>query len=176
LGLRGPKIGILGCDMAGQVEAVGAGVIGFRPGDDVYALLSGGGFAEYVSVRQDLLAPKPVNLGHEQAAAVPIAANPALLRLREVGGLNPGQRVLVNGASGGVGTFAVQIAVALGATVTGVCSAKNSGLVRSLGADEVIDYQTADFTRHDKRHDLVLDIAGGRPATACRRVLTAKGT
>jgi NADPH:quinone reductase-like Zn-dependent oxidoreductase len=176
LGLRGPKIGILGSDMAGQVEAVGADVTGFRPGDDVYALLSGGGFAEYVSVRQDLLAPKPVNLSYEQAAAVPTAAVTALLGLREVGGLKPGQRVLVNGASGGVGTYAVQIATALGATVTGVCGAKNSELVRSLGADEVIDYRTADFTRHDKRHDLVLDIAGGRPAAACRRVLTANGT
>ena len=176
LGLRGPKIGILGCDMAGQVEAVGADVTEFRPGDDVYALLNGGGFAEYVSVKQDLLAPKPANLSYEQAAAVPMAAVTALLGLQGVGGLKPGQRVLVNGASGGVGTYAVQIAVALGATVTGVCGAKNCELVRSLGADEVIDYRTADFTRHDKRHDLVLDIAGGRPATACRRVLTAKGT
>jgi NADPH:quinone reductase-like Zn-dependent oxidoreductase len=176
LGLRGPKIGILGCDMAGQVEAVGADVTGFRPGDDVYALLSGGGFAEYVSVKQDLLAPKPVNLSYEQAAAVPMAAVTALFGLQDVGGLKPGQRVLVNGASGGVGTFAVQIAAALGATVTGVCGAKNSGLIRSLGADEVIDYRTADFTRHDKRHDLLLDIAGGRPAAACRRVLTAEGT
>jgi NADPH:quinone reductase-like Zn-dependent oxidoreductase len=176
LGLRGPKIGILGGDMAGQVEAVGADVTEFRPGDDVYALLTGGGFAEYVSVKQDLLAPKPTNLSYEQAAAVPMAAVTALLGLQDVGRLMPGQRVLVNGASGGVGTYAVQIAVALGATVTGVCSAKNSGLVRSLGADEVIDYRTADFTRHDKRHDLMLDIAGGRPAAACRRVLTAKGT
>jgi NADPH:quinone reductase-like Zn-dependent oxidoreductase len=176
LGLRGPKVGILGCDMAGQVEAVGADVTGFRPGDDVYALLSGGGFAEYVSVKQDLLAPKPVNLSYEQAAAVPMAAVTALFGLQDVGGLKPGQRVLVNGASGGVGTFAVQIAAAIGATVTGVCGAKNSGLVRSLGADEVIDYRTADFTRHDKRHDLLLDIAGGRPAAACRRVLTAGGT
>src|SRR5262252_5487147 len=176
LGLRGPKIGILGGDMAGQVEAVGAEVAEFRPGDDVYALLNGGGFAEYVSVKQDQLAPKPANLSYEQAAAVPMAAVTALLGLQDVGRLKPGQRVLVNGVLGGVGTYAVQIAVALGATVTGVCSAKNSGLVRSLGADEVIDYQTADFTRHDKRHDLMLDIAGGRPAAACRRVLTAKGT
>ena len=176
LGLRGPKIGILGCDMAGQVEAVGADVTGFRPGDDVYALLSGGGFAEYVSVKQDLLAPKPVNLSYEQAAAVPMAAVSALLGLQDVGGLKPGQRVLVNGASGGVGTYAVQVAVALGATVTGVCGAKNGELVRSLGADEVIDYRTADFTRHTKRHDLLLDIAGSRSAGACRRVLTDKGT
>jgi len=176
LGLRGPKIGVLGCDMAGQVEAVGADVTGFRPGDDVYALLSGGGFAEYVSVKQDLLAAKPANLSHEQAAAVPMAAVTALLGLQDVGGLKSGQRVLVNGASGGVGTFAVQIATALGATVTGVCGAKNSDLVRSLGADEVIDYRTADFTRHAKRHDLLLDIAGSRQAAACRRVLTDKGT
>jgi NADPH:quinone reductase-like Zn-dependent oxidoreductase len=176
LGLRGPKLGILGCDMAGQVEAVGADVTEFRPGDDVYALLTGGGFAEYVSVKQDLLAPKPANLSYEQAAAVPMAAVTALLGLQDVGRLKPGQRVLVNGASGGVGSYAVQIAVVLGATVTGVCSARNSGLVRSLGADEVIDYLTADFTRHDKRHDLVLDIAGSRSAAACRRVLTDKGT
>jgi NADPH:quinone reductase-like Zn-dependent oxidoreductase len=105
-----------------------------------------------------------------------MAAVTALLGLQDVGRLKPGQRVLVNGASGGVGTYAVQIAVALGAAVTGVSSAKNSGLVRSLGADEVIDYLSADFTRHDKRHDLMLDISGGRPATACRRVLTEKGT
>ena len=176
LGMRGPKLSILGCDMAGQVAAVGRDVTQFAPGDEVFALLPGGGFGEYVTVTEDLLARKPGPLSFEQAAAVPMAAVTALVGLRDQGRIQSGQEVLINGASGGVGTYAVQIAVALGATVTGVCSAKNSGLVRSLGADEVIDYQTADFTRHDKRHDLMLDIAGGRPATACRRVLTAKGT
>ncbi len=176
LGLRGPSLSILGCDMAGRVEAVGRDVTEFRPGDDVYALLREGGFAEYVSVREDLLAPKPKNLSYEQAAAVPMAALTAWVGLSEVGRLQPGQRVLVNGASGGVGTFAVQIARALGATVTGVCSTRNVELVRSLGADEVIDYTTEDFTRSGRRYDLLLDNAGSRSVSACRRVLTPKGT
>ena len=176
LGLRGPKLGILGCDMAGQVEAVGKDVTEFRSGDDVFALLQQGGFAEYVSVRESLLAPKPKNLSYEQAAAVPMAAITALLGLRDEGRLQPGQKVLVNGASGGVGTFAVQIARALGAKVAGVCSSRNVDLVASIGADEVIDYSTEDFTRHGQRYDLMLDIAGTRPVSACRRVLTPKGT
>jgi NADPH:quinone reductase-like Zn-dependent oxidoreductase len=176
LGLRGPKLSILGCDMAGRVEAVGKDVTEFRPGDDVFALLQQGGFAEYVSVREDLLAPKPKNLSYEEAAAVPMAAVTALLGLREQGRIQPGQKILVNGASGGVGTFAVQIAGALGAKVVGVCSPRNADLVRSIGADEVIDYTTQDFTRNGQRYDLVLDIAGSRSAPACRRVLTPKGT
>jgi len=175
LGLRGPKLSILGCDMAGQVEAVGAEVTGFRPGDDVFALLEQGGFAEYVCVREALLAPMPKNLSYEQAAAVPMAAVTALLALRDQGRLQRGQRVLVNGASGGVGTFAVQIARALGATVTAVCGTRNVDLVRSLGADEVVDYRTTDFTRTGQRYDLLLDIAGSRSASACRRVLTPGG-
>jgi NADPH:quinone reductase-like Zn-dependent oxidoreductase len=175
-GLRGPKFLIPGCDIAGQVVAVGSGVASFRPGDDVFGLLRDGGFAEYVSVRADLLARKPANLSYEQAAAVPMAAVTALLALREAGGLARGQRVLVNGGSGGVGTFAVQIAKALGATVTAVCGAHNADLVRSLGADAVIDYRTQDFTRRGSRHDLVLDIAGGHGALALRRVLTRDGT
>jgi NADPH:quinone reductase-like Zn-dependent oxidoreductase len=176
MGLRRPAIRIPGCDMAGRVEAVGKDVTGFQAGDDVYALLKEGGFAEYVAVPAALLARKPENLTYEQAAAVPMAAVTALLALRDTGRLRPGQHVLVNGASGGVGTFAVQLARALGATVTGVCGTRNVELVRSLGADEVIDYRTADFTRHGRRYDLVLDVAGSRSVWACRRVLTRKGT
>jgi NADPH:quinone reductase-like Zn-dependent oxidoreductase len=176
LGLRSPKIAVAGGDMAGTVEAVGTAVRGFRPGDDVFALLREGGFAEYVSVRQDLLAPKPANLSHEQAAAVPMAAATALLAVRDEGRIEPGQRGLVTGAAGGVGTFAVQLAVAFGALVTGVCSAKNADLVRSLGAKEVVDYRAEDFTRGEQRYDFIIDTAGGRPARACRRVLTPKGT
>jgi NADPH:quinone reductase-like Zn-dependent oxidoreductase len=176
LGLRGPNLSILGCDMAGQVEAVGRDVTQFRPGDDAYALLRQGGFAEYVSVREDLLAPMPKNLSYEQAAAVPMAAVTALLGLREAGRVQPGQRVLLNGASGGVGTFAVQLARALGAHVTGVCGTRNVDLVRSIGADAVIDYTTEDFTRNGRRYDLLLDNAGSRSLSACRRVLTPRGT
>ncbi|WP_129670180.1 NAD(P)-dependent alcohol dehydrogenase [Phytoactinopolyspora endophytica] len=176
LGLRSPKIDILGADIAGHVEAVGTDVTEFRSGDEVYAQLKGGGFAEYVCVREAELAPKPKNLSFEEAAAVPMAANTALLGLRDQGRIQPGQQVLVNGASGGVGTFAVQIAKAFDTKVTGVCSARNVDLVRSIGADEVIDYTTADFTRSGQRYDLLLDIAGSRSGSACRRVMTPKGT
>lgn len=175
-GLRAPKFTILGCDMAGEVETAGKSVSGFRPGDEVFGLLESGGFAEYVSVRAGELVRKPSNLSYEQAAAVPMAAVTALLALRDVGGVKPDQRVLVNGASGGVGTFAVQIARALGASVAGVCSARHVDLVRSLGAGEVIDYGTADFTRRRQRYDVMVDIAGSHPAVACRRVLTRRGT
>jgi NADPH:quinone reductase-like Zn-dependent oxidoreductase len=175
--LRRPAISVLGCDMAGQVDAVGPKVTGVHPGDNVYALLpKGGGFAEYVRVPADLLAPMPASLSYEQAAAVPMAGLTALVTLRDNGQLQPGQRVLVNGAAGGVGTFTVQIAHALGATVTGVCSTRNVELVRSIGADEVIDYRTEDFTRAAGRYDLVVDIAGSRPVSACLRVLTPKGS
>jgi NADPH:quinone reductase-like Zn-dependent oxidoreductase len=177
LGLRRPKIDVLGCDMAGQVEAVGPDVTGFQPGDDVFALLErGGGFAEYVAVPAHLLARKPANLSYEQAAAVPMAAVTALLAVRDDGRVQTGQRVLVNGASGGVGTFAVQLARAYGAEVTGVCGPRNVDLVRSLGATDVIDYSTGDFTRDDRRYDVLVDIAGSRPVSACRRVLAPKGT
>jgi NADPH:quinone reductase-like Zn-dependent oxidoreductase len=169
LGLRAPKLRILGCDMAGQVEAVGADVTGFRPGDDVFALLEQGGFAEYVSVPERLLARKPGNLSYEQAAAVPMAATTALLGLRDVARIEPGQKVLVNGASGGVGTFAVQIAQALGARADAVCSLPNADLARSIGADDVVDYASQDFTRSGRRYDVLLDIAGSRPVFACRR-------
>jgi NADPH:quinone reductase-like Zn-dependent oxidoreductase len=176
LGLRAPKLRILGGDMAGQVEAVGEDVTEFRPGDDVFALLEQGGFAEYVSVPERLLARKPGNLSYEQAAAVPMAATTALLGLRDVARIEPGQKVLVNGASGGVGTFAVQIARALGARVDAVCSLPNADLARSIGADDVIDYTSQDFTRSGRRYDVLLDIAGSRPVFACRRVLAPRGT
>jgi NADPH:quinone reductase-like Zn-dependent oxidoreductase len=176
LGLRAPSFSVLGCDMAGQVAAVGADVTGFRPGDGVFALLSHGAFGEYVAVPERLLARKPVNLTYEQAAAVPMAGATALLALRDVGRIESGRSVLVNGASGGVGTFAVQIAVAYGARVHAVCSAPNADLVRSLGAEEVTDYTSKDFTRNEACYDLMLDIAGGRTALRCRRVLARNGT
>ncbi|SNT63766.1 NADPH:quinone reductase [Streptosporangium subroseum] len=175
-GLRKPKISILGADIAGQVEAVGKAVTEFRPGDEVFAMPKQGGFAEYACVREAELAPKPKNLSFEQAAAVPMAAGTALLGLRDEGRIQPGQKVLVNGASGGVGTFAVQIAKALGAEVTGVCSGRNTDMVRSIGADKVIDYTTEDFTQNGQHYDLLLDAAGSRSVSACRRVLTPKGT
>ncbi|GAA3107658.1 NAD(P)-dependent alcohol dehydrogenase [Streptosporangium carneum] len=176
LGLRKPKIDILGADVAGQVEAVGRDVTEFRPGDEVFAMSKQGGFAEYVCIKEGELAPKPKNLSFEQAAAVPLAANTALLGLRDQGRVQPGHRVLVNGASGGVGTFAVQLAKAFGAHVTGVCGPRNTDLVRSIGADEVVDYTKEDFTRNGRRYDLMLDIAGSRPGSACRRALTPRGT
>jgi NADPH:quinone reductase-like Zn-dependent oxidoreductase len=175
-GLGRPKLTVLGCDIAGRVEAVGTGVTMFRPGDDVFALIEQGGFAEYVSVKEALLAPKPTNLSFEQAAAVPMAAVTALLALCDVGRLESGQQVLINGASGGVGTFAVQIAKALGAKVAGVCTTRNVDLVESIGADEVIDYRAEDFTRQAQRFDLLIDIAGSRSVSASRRVLTRGGT
>ncbi|GIH22393.1 NADPH:quinone reductase [Acrocarpospora phusangensis] len=175
LGPRRPKFSILGADVAGQVEAVGKDVTEFGPGDEVFALIEQGGFAEYVCVKENLVAPKPKNLSYEQAAAVPMAAVSALVGLRDVGDVQPGQKVLVNGASGGVGTFAVQIARAMGAEVTGVCSTRNVDLVLSLGATDVIDYTKTNFTRNGKRYDLLLDMAGGYSASACRRVLKPKG-
>ncbi|MET7327239.1 NAD(P)-dependent alcohol dehydrogenase [Nonomuraea sp. NPDC005650] len=175
-GLRRPRFSVLGADVAGHVEAVGKNVTEFKPGDEVYAMPKQGGFAEYVCVPESELAPKPKNISFEEAAAVPMAAGTALLALRDDGRVQPGDRVLVNGASGGVGTFAIQLARAFGAHVTGVCGSRNVGLVRSLGADEVIDYTKEDFTRSERRYDLLLDIAGSRSGSACRRVLTRKAT
>ncbi|KAB8181180.1 NAD(P)-dependent alcohol dehydrogenase [Microbispora catharanthi] len=175
LGPRRPRIGILGADVAGQVEAVGSGVTAFRVGDEVFTLLTQGGFAEYVCVRESALARKPENLSFEQAAAVPMAAVTALIALDQ-GRVQAGHGVLVNGASGGVGTFAVQLAKAFGAEVTGVCSGRNADLVRSIGADEVVDYTKEDFTRRGRRHDLLVDIAGTRALPACARVLKPRGT
>jgi NADPH:quinone reductase-like Zn-dependent oxidoreductase len=178
LGLLRPKHKILGVDIAGQVEAVGNGVAGFRPGDEVYANLLDhgyGGFAEYVSVPVDAMSVKPANLSFEEAAAVPMAATTALQGLRHHGELQPAQQVLINGATGGVGSFAVQLAKASGAEVTAVTSTGNLDLVRSLGADHVLDYTTTDFTRSGRRYDLILDTVGNRSVPDLRRALAPGG-
>jgi len=158
-GLRKPKNRVRGTDVAGQVEAVGASVTRFRPGDEVFGSSKqlGGALAEYAAVSEGALAPKPTNLTFEQAAAVPMAGYVALQALRDHGKVKAGQKVLVNGASGGIGTFAVQIAKSLGAEVTGVTSTRNVDLVRSLGADHVIDYTKENFTRSGQRYDFILD-------------------
>jgi NADPH:quinone reductase-like Zn-dependent oxidoreductase len=173
-----PKHKILGCDIAGQVEAVGSGVTQFKPGDEVYGdvLYRGyGGFAEYVSVPLDVIALKPANLSFEEAAAVPMAALTALQGLRHHGELTPEQKVLINGASGGVGTFAVQIAKSYGPEVTAVTSTQNLDLARSLGADHVVDYATTDFVRSGRRYDLVYDTVGNRSVSELRRALADGG-
>lgn len=175
-GLLKPKSNRLGVDFAGTAEAVGRDVRQFRPGDEVFGARSGA-FAEYVCVPAErAVVPKPATVTFEQAAAVPVAALTALQGLRDKGQMRPGLKVLINGASGGVGTFAVQIAKALGAEVTGVCSTRNVDLVRSIGADHVIDYTREDFTRSDRRYDLLLDIAGSRSWSECRRALTPQAT
>jgi NADPH:quinone reductase-like Zn-dependent oxidoreductase len=173
-GLREPKTSTVGVDLAGEIEAVGRDVTEFRPGDDVFGERDGA-FAEYVSGRAVNFAPKPSNLTFEQAAAVPMAGYTALQALRDKGRIQAGQKVLINGASGGVGSFAVQIAKALGAEVTGVCSTRNLELVRSIGADDVIDYTREDFTSGDQRYDLIIDVAATRPLRDCRRVLMPNG-
>jgi NADPH:quinone reductase-like Zn-dependent oxidoreductase len=174
-GLRRPKAAGLGSEVAGIVEAVGSQVTGLQPGDAVFGTCSAS-FAEYAVARPDRLARMPANLTFEQASAVPVSAVTALQALRDRGRVQAGQRVLVIGASGGVGTFAVQIAKALGANVTGVCSTPKVELVRSIGADHVIDYTHADITDDDQRYQLVLDIGGNRPLSQLRRVLTRDGT
>ena len=174
-GLRTPKLPRLGVDLAGQVEAVGPNVTEFRPGDEVFGARTGA-FAEYVAGTERNFVRKPANLTLEQSAAIPVAASTALQGLRDKGQLRPGQRVLVNGAAGGVGHFAVQIAKALGAEVTGVSSTANLEMLRSVGADEVIDYTSEDFTKRGRRYDLIIDIAGTRSLLACRRALTQRGT
>ena len=156
-GLRAPKFPVPGWAVAGTVEAVGAGVTGLRPGDEVFGTCRGS-FAEYVATRASRLAPKPAGLTFEQAASVPVAGYTALQALRDKGRIRAGYKVLVNGASGGVGTFTVQIAKALGAEVTGVCSTRNAEMVASIGADRVIDYTREDFTRAGPRYDLLIDI------------------
>ena len=179
LGLLRPKHKILGGDVAGRVEAVGGGVTRFAPGDAVYANLVDhgfGGFAEYAAVPVDVLAPKPANLSFEEAAAVPMAGVTALQGLRHHGELGAGQTVLVNGASGGVGHLAVQIAKAYGAEVTGVTSTRNVDLVRALGADRVIDYTREDFTRAGPAWDRILDTIGNRSVSDLRRALAPGGT
>jgi NADPH:quinone reductase-like Zn-dependent oxidoreductase len=174
-GLGRPKSDRLGVDFAGTVAAVGPGVTRFKPGDAVFGS-RWGAFAEYLVVREDrALVHKPAHLSFEQAAAVPVAAVTALQGLRDKGGLRPGQKVLVNGASGGVGTFAVQVASAEGAEVTGVSSSRNVELVRSLGARHAIDYTQQDFTRGEQRYDLILDNVGNQPLRQVRRVLAPGG-
>ena len=173
-GLFKPKDKRLGADFAGVVEAVGRQVTDFKPGDEVFGGRSGA-YAEYVCVQKGI-AHKPANITFEQAGGVAIAGLTALQGLRDHGKVQPGQKVLINGAAGGVGTFAVQIAKAFGAEVTAVCSTKNVDLVRSLGADHVIDYTREDFTRTRQRHDLLLDIAGTRSWSEYRRVLTPRAT
>jgi NADPH:quinone reductase-like Zn-dependent oxidoreductase len=177
-GLRKPKNAVRGTDVAGTVEAVGADVTRLQPGDEVFGWCDelGGAFAEYASVSEDALAPKPANLTFEQAAAVPMAGFVALQALRDHGNVRAGQKVLVNGASGGIGTFAVQIAKSLGAEVTGVCSTRNVEMVRSIGADHVIDYTREDFTRSGQQYDVILDNVANHSLSELRRALTPTGT
>lgn len=178
MGLLKPKNPILGADIAGQVEAVGKNVKQFQPGDEVFGDISAsgfGGFAEYVAVPESALALKPANLTFEQAAAVPLAAVTALQALRDDGKIQPGHKVLINGASGGVGTYAVQIAKALGAEVTGVCSTSKMEMVRSLGADHVIDYTQENFTQNGQQYDLILAANGYHPISDYKRALAPKG-
>jgi NADPH:quinone reductase-like Zn-dependent oxidoreductase len=174
-GLRRPKNPVPGTDVAGIVEAVGAAVTQLRPGDEVFGWCSGA-FAEYASASEDHFALKPANLTFEQAAAIGVSATTALQLLRDDGKIRPGQKVLINGASGGVGTFAVQIAKAFGAEVTGVCSTRNLEMVRSIGADHVIDYTQADFRKGGARYDFILDNVGDHSMAATRRALAPSGT
>ncbi len=173
-GLSKPKNPRLGVDVAGHVEAVGGKVTQFKPGDEVFGTCRGA-FAEYVCTSESNLVIKPANVTFEQAAAVPIAAFTALQGLRDKGKIQPGHKVLVNGASGGIGTFAVQIAKSFGAEVTGVCSTRNADMVRSIGADRVIDYTQEDFTKSKQRYDLIFDAVGNHSLSARRRVLSPKG-
>ena len=176
IGLRRPKVRVRGWDVAGTVQAVGAGVTEFRPGDEVMGVAEGGSFAEFATTQPDKLVRKPASLSFEQAAAVPISGVTALQALRDKAHVRPGQKVLIVGAAGGVGTFAVQIAKAFGAEVTGVCSTSKLDLVRSIGADDVIDYTREDFTDGSRRWDVIVDTAGRRPLSRLRRALTSKGT
>ena len=175
-GLLKPKNKILGADIAGQVEAVGTNVKRFQAGDAVYGDISSRGFAEYVCVTEEKLVLKPANLSFDAAAAVPVAGLTALQCLRDQGQIQPGQTVLINGASGGVGTFAVQIARYFGAEVTGVCSTGNVDMVRSIGADQVIDYTSENFTQNGQRYDLILDNVGNRSVSDIKRILGPNGT
>jgi NADPH:quinone reductase-like Zn-dependent oxidoreductase len=187
-GLRKPKVTRLGVDVAGQVEAVGSNVTQFKPGDEVFGVcirnpqdsavkvwVPQGAFAEYACAPESALVMKPSNVTFEQAASAPVASFTALQGLRDKGHIQPGEKVLINGAAGGVGTFAVQIAKSFGADVTGVCSTRNVDMVRSIGADRVIDYTHEDFTKSGGRYDLLFDCVGNHSLSACRRVLNAKG-
>ena len=170
-----PRHRVPGLDLAGRVESVGKDVTQFRPGDEVFGWCKGA-FAEYGCARQDNFLPKPADLTLEQSAAVGDSAFTALNAVRDQGKVQPGHEVLINGASGGVGTFAVQIAKSFGATVTGVCSTRNMDLVRSVGADEVIDYTQEDFAQGGRRYDVMVDLVGSRSLSDCRRALTSRGT
>ena len=174
-GLRKPKVRVRGTDVAGRVEAVGANVTQFQPDAEVFGVCQGS-FAEYASVKENEAALKPANLTFEQAAAVPVSASTALRGLRDAGAVKPGQKVLIIGATGGVGTFAVQIAKALGAEVTGVCSTTKTDLVRSIGADHAVDYTREDFADGRPRYDIILDTAGRPALSHLRRALTPQGT
>lgn len=174
-GLRRPKSPRLGADVAGVVAAIGPGVTRFKPGDAVFGVCKGS-FAELACGKETDLAPLPKRLNYEQAASVPIAGITALQGLRDCGRVQPGQRVLINGAAGGVGTFAVQIGKWLGADITGVCSTRNVAFVQSIGADRAIDYTLQDFTRSDDQYDVIFDLVGNHPLKAIRRVLRPKGT
>jgi NADPH:quinone reductase-like Zn-dependent oxidoreductase len=174
-GLRAPKTPVPGMDLAGVVEAVGNNVTRFRPGDEVFGI-GKGAYAEYARAPENKLAPKPANLSFEQAAVVAISGSTALQAVRDKGRVEPGQKVLIIGASGGVGTYAVQLAKAFGAEVTGVCSTTKVDMVRSIGADHVIDYTRADFADGQQRYDVILDIGGNRSLSHVRRALTRKGT
>ncbi|MEV1052585.1 NAD(P)-dependent alcohol dehydrogenase [Streptomyces sp. NPDC049887] len=174
-GLRAPKVPVRGREVAGRVEAVGAGVTRFRPGDEVFGFCEGA-FAEYATAREDRFVTRPANLSAEQAAAVPLSAVTALQALRDTGRVRAGQRVLVIGAAGGVGTFAVQLGKAFGARVTGVCSTTKTDLVRALGADEVLDYTREDYADGSRAFDLVVDTAGNAPLARLRRALNPRGT
>jgi NADPH:quinone reductase-like Zn-dependent oxidoreductase len=176
LGFRRPKVRVRGWDVAGTVEAVGASVTDFRPGDEVMGVAEGGSFAEYAVTSPDKLVPKPANHSFEQAAALPISGVTALQALRDKAHVQPGQTVLVIGAGGGVGTLAVQVAKAFGAHATGVASSSKLDLVRSIGADDVIDYTREDFTDGSMKWDVIVDTAGRRPLRQLRRALTPKGT
>ena len=175
-GLRKPRHGVPGRDVAGVVEAVGKEVTQFRPGDEVFGWCTTGVLAEYACAKESNFARKPANITFEQSAAVTVSATTALQALRDKGEVQSGHKVLIVGASGGVGTFAVQIAKSLGAEVTGVCSTRNVELVRSIGADHVIDYTKEDFTQSEQRYDVILDNAETHSLSECRRVLAPKGT
>ena len=175
-GLRKPKVGVRGRDVAGVVEAAGARVTRFGPGDQVYGTCESGSFAEYAAAREDRLASKPASVSFEQAAVVPISGVTALQAVRDCGRVQPGHQVVVIGAAGGVGSFAVQIAKASGARVTGVCSTSKADLVRSLGAGDVIDYTHDEVGCNGARYDVVIDTAGNRPLSLLRRAMTPRGT
>jgi NADPH:quinone reductase-like Zn-dependent oxidoreductase len=173
-GLRKPKDTRVGTDVAGQAEAVGRNVTQFKPGDEVFGACRGA-FAEYARIPESKLAMKPPNVTFEQAASVPVAALTALQGLRDKGKIQPGQKVLINGAAGGVGTFAVQIAKSFGAEVTGVCSTRNVEMLRSIGADQVIDYTQEDFTKSAQRYDVIFDCISNHSLSACRSILSPNG-